>query len=829
MKSIDVPQLTHARWKENLKVIGRLTGCDLLLMNTNAGKRNLLVRSSAFSEAFVDSLRDKAQHLVANELGDNLQFSFTLGDRAIVLYIVRWPSHVHYAYLFVVTEAQALSQDALLLTDNLKSQIEQELAGLIKQAAASTHLNGVFDAPDFQDFIDSFDDHMWIKNPQGKYVQCNQAAYRTWNKRPEELIGKTDFELQDEEIARKFIAADNMVVRMGKQMVVEECLDTNDRENKTWHETIKLPLIGKEGELIGTIGMTRNITNRKLIEEQLMIAGTVFENSVEGVIIADVHGNIVYVNQAFSDITGYSQAEAIGRNPRFLKSGRHDDAFYDEMWQALGSEGRWQGELWNRRNDGAIYPELATISVVTDEKGVIRNYVAVFIDISQQKRSEAELMHMAYHDPLTDLPNRTKLINQIEHEIHHVKRHGGRLATIFIDIDHFKHINDTYGHLIGDEVLCAIAERLTDCVREEDTVSRIGGDEFVILVSNVRHLDAVSTVVDKLKKLFEQRVSLSNGEQLRLTGSMGVSVYPEDGQESETLLRNADTAMYRAKNSGRNNHAFYTQALTDESVFQLRLQGAIHEALEKNAFYLVYQPQYQVAGDQIVSEPPHLAGFEALIRWQHESLGAISPLEFIPVAEKLGLIHEIGYWVLESACIQGMKWLKQGYEFGHIAVNVAGPQLERADFVTKVMAILGKTGFPAQRLELEVTESSMMHNSEEAIKHLQVLKGNGVAIAIDDFGTGYSSLSYLQKLPLDKIKIDRSFINGLPDNQHNQAIVDAVVALGKALNLSVIAEGVETNEQLTSLKERGCHHVQGYLLGKPAEPQDAQALLVDVG
>jgi diguanylate cyclase (GGDEF)-like protein len=431
-------------------------------------------------------------------------------------------------------------------------------------------------------------------------------------------------------------------------------------------------------------------------------------------------------------------------------------------------------------------------------------------------------MHMAYHDPLTDLPNRTKLINQIEHEIHHVKRHGGRLATIFIDIDHFKHINDTYGHLIGDEVLCAIADRLTDCVREEDTVSRIGGDEFVILVSNVRTLDAVSTVVDKLKKLFEQRVALSNGEQLRLTGSMGVSVYPEDGQQSETLLRNADTAMYRAKNSGRNNHAFYTQALTDESVFQLRLQGAIHEALEKNAFYLVYQPQFRVS-----DKTSRLAGFEALIRWQHESLGAISPLEFIPVAEKLGLIHEIGYWVLESACRQGVAWLKQGCDLGHIAVNVAGPQLERTDFVTKVMAILHNTGFPADKLELEVTESSMMHNSEEAIKHLQELKEYGVTIAIDDFGTGYSSLSYLQKLPLDKIKIDRSFINGLPDDEHNRAIVDAVVALGRALNLSVIAEGVETEEQLCSLKARGCLQVQGYLLGRPVESQDAQALLVD--
>lgn len=824
MISIEVPQETLTCWQDNFTAMSRLTGCELVLLSADTKEHRILVDLATVLPVDMEVLREKVKRVLTRHPSDSGQ---VLGgvdpELNLASYAIHWPSGAYYAVLFIVGGEKPLTSDALLLADNLHIRLEQDLKQLVTKSHRQSGDNptglSLDSSPDFQSFIDCFADHLWIKNTHGQYTHCNAAAYRIWQMKPEDIIGKTDYQLHDIEIAKKFVAADDLVVRMGKQLVVEECVDANDPENKSWHETIKLPLTDKTGQLMGTIGMTRNITSRKLIEEQLMIASTVFENSVEGVIIADQQGNIVYVNQAFSEITGYSQAEAVGRNPRFLKSGRHDAAFYHGMWAALANEGRWQGELWNRRKDGAIYPQHATISVVMDEEGQARNYVAVFIDISQQKRSEAELIHMAYHDPLTDLPNRTKLTSQIEHEIHHVKRHGGRLATIFIDIDHFKHINDTYGHLLGDEVLCQVANRLLNCVREEDTVARIGGDEFVLLVSNIRTIEAVSAVVDKLKRLFEQRVSLSNGEKLRLTGSMGISVYPEDGQDGDTLLRNADTAMYRAKHNGRNNHAFYTQALTDESVLQLKLQGAMHEALEKQAFYLVYQPQFCFADGQ-----QRLSGVEALIRWQHDSLGIVSPLEFIPVAEKLGLIHDIGYWVLESACRQGMRWLEQGMEFGRIAVNVAGPQLEREDFATKVKAILNKTRFPVERLELEVTESSMMHNSDEAIKHLQTLKAFGITIAVDDFGTGYSSLSYLQQLPLSKIKIDRSFINGLPDNEHNRAIVDAIVALGSALKLSVIAEGVETDAQLNCLTQRGCRYVQGYLLGKPISPEEAEAL-----
>jgi diguanylate cyclase (GGDEF)-like protein/PAS domain S-box-containing protein len=651
----------------------------------------------------------------------------------------------------------------------------------------------------------------------GVYVYCNKQAEKVWQKKQTDIIGHTDEEIFGQEIAEKYRLADQKVLAEGMQSVVEEYLNVHDLDNNSWLETIKTPLLDSSSHAVGTIGMTRNVTNRKVVEEQLMLAGTVFENSVEGVIITDKSGNIAYVNKAFCDITGYSEMEAVGRNPRFLKSGRHGEDFYQTMWQAITADGKWQGEIWNRRKDGRVYPELATISVVYNEQKEICNFVAVFADISQQKHSEAILTHMAYHDPLTDLPNRLKLVAQMDSEIQRVKRYSGQFATIFIDVDHFKHINDTYGHLVGDEVLCCVAKRLSSSVRLEDTVSRIGGDEFVVLMPALMKIESVRRVVGKLMAVFNQPVKLSNGEKIRLTGSLGIALYPGDGETSETLLKNADNAMYRAKQN-RNDYAYYTESLTRESENHLKLQSAIHESLEGDGFHLVYQPQVAVSTGSLI-------GFEALIRWNHPIHGNITPTEFIPIAESIGLIHAVGHWVLKEACLQGVRWLKEGYDFGRISVNVAGQQLQRATFVLEVQQVLNETGLGANYLELEVTESFMMRNPEQSIKYLNALKNLGIHVAIDDFGTGYSSLSYLQKLPLDKVKLDRSFVKNIPQSSHDIAIAEAVIALGKALSLTVIAEGVETKEQVAFLQERGCGQAQGYYYGYPETPEDLISLL----
>ncbi|MDG3085821.1 EAL domain-containing protein [Vibrio hannami] len=813
-----------SEWYNNFSIMAALSGYKFLLARIDGEKISDVVTHSddVFDQEKVvkevancrlDVLFDKKELVLSSS-----EFSF------ISTSLVFWPDNSVYGLLISYSDNKPESEQVRVLSANLSSHIEKNLTEVFNTEVKSrqselTASPKLFPEPSFQEFIDCFDDHIWIKDPEGVYTHFNSSCQTAWKQEREELIGKTDFDLFEKEIAEKFLNADQRVITAGHQLVVEECSNAVDVDGNSWHETIKAPLTDRNGKVMGTIGMTRNVTNRKLIEEQLMIAGTVFENSVEGVIITDRLGNIVYVNQAFCEVTGYSQAEAIGRNPRFLKSGRHDKAFYEEMWGALVEEGRWKGELWNRRKDGAVYPELSTISVVYDEKGDACNYVSVFVDISQQKQSEAELIHMAYHDPLTDLPNRLKLSNQIEHEIHHVKRHGGRLATIFIDVDHFKHINDTYGHLIGDEVLCEVADRLEECVREEDTVARIGGDEFVVLISGVSNVDNVMVVVNKLMALFGTQIELSNNKKHRLTGSVGISLYPEDGEDSDTLLRNADAAMYRAKQNGRNNYAFYTQSLTQESESHLRLQEAMHDALENDDFRLVYQPQYNIQSGR-------LTGLEALLRWEHPTLGPVPPADFIPVAEKTGLIEHIGEWVLSTACRQASIWREKGFEFGRVAVNVSGRQLHKGDFSELVEKTLIANNLSPQYLELEVTESAMMDNSGGAIAQLEVLRNIDVEIAIDDFGTGYSSLSYLQQLPLTKIKIDRSFIADIEDKQ-SSAIANAIIALGRASSLKVIAEGVETREQLDVLASSECGCAQGYFLGAPMPAEELELILAN--
>lgn len=451
---------------------------------------------------------------------------------------------------------------------------------------------------------------------------------------------------------------------------------------------------------------------------------------------------------------------------------------------------------------------MLTISSVLSEDGEVRYFVAVFADITLQKRSEAELAHQAYHDPLTQLPNRMALISLIEQDIRHAEVQQGILATVFIDVDLFKHINDSFGHLAGDKVLVELAGRLTSQKGAQDTLARIGGDEFVLLLPQVEGNEELTLALSKLRKAFEHPFFTDDNQPIRLTASMGVSVYPHDGKDSYTLLRNAGSAKHRAKQDGRNSYAFYTESLTKESIEHLKLQSALHNALDKQNFHLLYQPKLDFVTMQTT-------GFEALLRWCDPGLGDVSPATFIPIAEKIGLINDIGLWVLKEACQQGVKWISQGKKFGRIAVNVAGQQLQRMSFVDEVKLVLEETGLPASALELEVTESFMMSDPEVVIRDLQRLGEMGIELSIDDFGTGYSSLSYLKKLPIHKLKLDQSFVRDLPMDHNNAAIAKAVIALGQALNLKVIAEGVETEEQAIFLRENGCNEAQGYLYSKP--------------
>lgn len=584
---------------------------------------------------------------------------------------------------------------------------------------------------------------------------------------------------------------------------------------RKWLAVRSLPYRSADGELYGD-GIVLDITERKMVEEKLREAAAVFACTAEGVVITGLDGTIRDVNQAFCNITGYRKEEVIGQNPRILKSGRHEHSFYQAMWQALEQKGLWHGEIWNRRRDGAIYPELLNISVVLDQQGQATGYVGVFSDITRLKESEERLEHLAHHDPLTDLPNRVLFDDRLRHGIRHAERNNNRLAVLFTDLDHFKHINDSLGHPAGDQLLQQFARRLSETLRSDDTVARISGDEFVILLETVESATTVAPVARKLIEALREPFVVDKSS-VRVTASIGISLYPDDGRSPATLLRNADAAMYRAKEEGGSTYAFYTAEMTAAAFEHVFIDNALRGALDRDEFRLLYQPQVDL-------ESGRLLGVEALLRWHHPQQGVISPARFIHIAEQTSLILDIGRWVLRSACEQGRRWLDQGFDFGRLGVNVAGRQVHDREFASGVERTLTETGLPLSHLELEISENFVMRRADASVEKLQTLYAQGIGIAIDDFGTGYSSLAHLKRLPITRIKLDQSFVRGIPEEQDDMAICDAVIAISRALGLAVIAEGVETQEQADFLQSKGCHFAQGFLFGRPLPPEEVERL-----
>ncbi|MGK5023804.1 EAL domain-containing protein [Janthinobacterium sp. RB2R34] len=561
----------------------------------------------------------------------------------------------------------------------------------------------------------------------------------------------------------------------------------------------------------GSIWVYADITARKEAEEKLRLSATVLEHIADAVMVVDIEDVIVAVNPAFTQITGYTEAEAIGRHSSLTRSERHDEAFYEGMWDELIASGFWRGELWRRRKNGEIYLEWLTISAVRDTQGLTTHYVGVCSDITQVKQAQEKLDHLAHHDPLTALPNRLLFHDRLQHALLRAARDGEQLAILFIDLDRFKNVNDTLGHHIGDELLQQVAAQLSARLREGDTLARLGGDEFIVLLENVDGQYGATQVAEKLVAMFEQPF-LVTGHELFVTCSVGVSLFPEDAQDLNMLIRNADVAMYQAKARGRNGYRFYAPSMTGEGIERLRLETYLRRSIEKNEIFLNYQPQVEI-------DTGRLIGVEALVRWNHPELGLIAPARFIPLAEDSGYINQLGKWVLDEACRQMMRWQAQGLHVPKMAVNLSVKQFERGSMAGVVADILRETGLEPQRLQLEVTESVIM-NTGDALGYINDLHAIGVGLAIDDFGTGYSSLAYLKQLPVQTLKIDRSFIKDIARDANDEAIAIAIIQLGKSMQLSVIAEGVETQEQAAFLLRHGCRLAQGYFYSRPVLAQD---------
>ena len=569
---------------------------------------------------------------------------------------------------------------------------------------------------------------------------------------------------------------------------------------------------------LGDLYMLQDITAQLAIEREQRLASTVFATTSEGVLVSDKHNQIQMVNRAFTEITGFTQEQVLGQSPAILNSGHHGPAFFSQMYDTLSQRGHWEGEVWNRRKSGEVFPCWLQVSAVFDQQGEIEMHVALFNDITSRKHHEHMMWQQANFDTLTSLANRRNYREKFENALQKAKKDKSRLAVCFIDLDRFKAVNDTLGHHIGDLMLIEAAKRLEECTKNSDTVARLGGDEFALLLPGVDSIAKVEQIAAQILETLHEPYELE-GHEVFASGSMGITFYPEDGDDTKVLLRNADNAMYKAKELGRNCFQFYTSAMHEHAKARSQLEGALHKALVNNELHLAYQP--------ILSRDDDRVGCEALLRWENKALGSVSPADFIPICEELGLIISIGEWVMYQACSQAKAWQQQCDKHFFITVNVSSTQFKRQSVVELVKKVLAQTGLEAKYLSIEITETVLVDNSESILLQLKALRAMGVELAIDDFGTGYSSLSYLKRFPLSKLKIDREFVRDLPDDQDDHEMVKAIISMASNLNLKVVAEGVETDEQLWLLNELGCDFTQGYLHSKPLKAAAFEHFLRD--
>lgn len=562
--------------------------------------------------------------------------------------------------------------------------------------------------------------------------------------------------------------------------------------------------------LLNFIGIGARL--RREDRERLRMAAAVFDSTLEGVLVTDRNGLIVHVNRAFMRITGYQQDEVLGQRPSKFKSGRHGPPFYQQIYAALAEKGEWSGEIWNRRKSGEIYPQWQTICAIHDDSGALTHYVAVFSDISAIKHSEQELAYLAHHDPLTGLANRLLFSDRAEQALTAAEANKRGCALLLLDLDHFQSINDGLGHTLGDQLLKLVGERLRELLGTGVTLARLGGDEFGVLAENCPQVGQAAalaqSIIERLREPF-----VFDGHRLFISVSVGISLFPSDAQSAAQLLRNADSALFKAKNNGRACYALYTEELTAHAQHRVETAGELRRALEQQELRVFFQPVHDLLSNTLV-------GVEALVRWEHPTRGLVPPGEFIPIAERTGLISEIDAWVLRQSCRQMVQWQLEGRHLRFVAVNISSRLFGQRELYRQVAEVLHDTGLDPALLELEVTESAVMEDPEVALEQLHRLRELGLNLAIDDFGTGYSSLLRLKRLPVQKLKIDQGFVAGLPHDEDDIAIVRVIIALARSMGMQVHAEGIEQAEQARFLLEQQCDVGQGYWYGRPVPAVD---------
>jgi diguanylate cyclase (GGDEF)-like protein/PAS domain S-box-containing protein len=656
--------------------------------------------------------------------------------------------------------------------------------------------------------LDAIPSAVFWKDRDSRYLGCNlKHARHVGLSHPDEIIGKSDEDFYPLTVAGKFRSEDQWVMGGEGRAIDYEAQAVSMSGKPLWTHTSKVLFRDAQGEMLGVLGAHEDITRRKQAEARQILAARVFDTAREAILVTDTQGNLLEVNDAFCRMSGYAREEVLGRNPRLLQSGVHSREFYQAMWQSLLEQGRWSGELWNRRKTGELYPELLTISTIKDDDGQVSYYVAVATDITVLKQHEKQLEYAAHYDILTGIPNRALLADRMRQALSQAKRLNKLLGICYLDLDGFKPINDSLGHEAGDYVLVEIARRIGATIRGGDTVARLGGDEFVILLVGLETMAECTATLERLLEVISQPIIYRNN-QVAVSASVGVALYPMEDEDQDILLRHADQAMYTAKQTGKSRYHIYDASQDQRAQVRNEQYRRIESALAANEFELYYQPKVHMNGRRMF-------GAEALIRWRHPERGVLSPAEFLPVIENSPLEIVMGEWVIASALRQMDAWRGQGRAL-EISVNISAHHLLSRDFVPHLQTRLNShPGLPAGSLQIEILETAALEDIPRVTQVIEACRSLGVGFALDDFGTGYSSLMYLSNLPVDTLKIDQTFVFDMLEFKGDHAIVQGVIALANAFGRRVVAEGVETEAQYSALREMGCESAQGYWIARP--------------